>query len=281
MTRFSISITVLGMIVLFSTWGHTRIANTQDTLFSIQKDGLYLHSDLSLDWITGTAEVIQFSGSQGSQFLLEPHILFLTASGTFAKKDDDRYLNQYFGHLRYRYRIWKMIMAELFAQGEYNEFRRILVRLPLGVGPRIQRDFGTGRLLQLAFGTSYMFELVHLSEDSDAQGNRYDDSLEYEHNHRWNNYLAFKVNAGFVSLGATVYMQPELTDFNDWMLLVESELSFKITDYLALSITYTLFRDSKPPQGVINQDTALKTVLKFSFGPWLPQEARTDPAPSP
>ena len=275
--KYATWLLLLGLLLLCSVPASARITNAQDKMFSIQKDGLYLHSDLLINWTTGTAEVLQFGGALGSEWLKEPHLLFLNASGTFAQKDDERFINQYYGHLRYRFRIWRMIMAEMFIQGEYNEFRRLFVRMPLGAGPRLQYEIGENCRVQVAFGTSYMFELVHLSEDSDADGVRYADSLAYEHNHRWNNYLAFKVNLPILSLGATAYIQPKFNDFGDWMLLVESNLSFKVTDRLSVAFTYTLFQDSAPPQGVIKRDTALNAQITLAIGPLLP---RTETASS-
>ena len=251
---------------------HARIVNTQDKLFSITRDGLYLDGDLSLARNTGTAEVLHFAGALGTQWLREPHLVYFSASGTLAIKDNERFINSYYGHLRYRYRIWKMIMAEVFVQGEYNEFRRILARTPCGLGPRIEHTFGEKAYFQLAFGTSYMFEFVHLSGGTDENDVRYADSLATEYNHRWNNYLAFKVNVAFVSLGATVYAQPRFDDFSDITVLLESAVTFKVTDSFSIALTYNLFHDTRPPEGIVKQDTALNAVLKLSFGPLLKKE---------
>lgn len=252
-----------------------RIVNTQDKLFSISRDGLYVDTDLSFTRTTGTAEVLQFSGGLGTQWLREPHLLYFSASGTLAMKDDERFINSYFGHLRYRIRIWKMTMAEAFVQGEYNEFRRILTRTPCGIGPRIEHAFGENSLFQLAFGTSYMFEFVYLSKGTDEHDVPYTDSLATEHNHRWNNYLAFKVNLDFMSIGATIYAQPLLEDFSDITLLLESDVTFKVTDSFRIGLSYTLFHDTRPPEGVVRQDTALNAVLKLSFGPLVSGEKPT------
>ena len=249
-----------------------RIVNTQDKLFSITEDGLYLDADLSLSRTTGTAEVLQFAGALGTQWLREPHLLYFSASGTLAEKDDERFINHYYGHLRYRYRIWEMVMAEVFTQGEYNEFRRILARTPCGIGPRIEHTFGEKSVFQLAFGTSYMFEFVHLSEGTDTNDEPYSDNLATEYNHRWNNYLAFKVNISFMSLGATIYAQPRFDDFSDVTLLLESAVTFEVTDAFSVALSYTLFHDTRPPEGIVHQDTALNAVLKLTFGPLLRKE---------
>ena len=270
--------TLFWTLFLSTTAANARIVNTQDTLFSISEDGLHLHSDISTDWLTGTAEVLQFSGALGSEWLREPHLVFLSASGTLAQKDNERFINKYFGHLRYRYAIWKMIMLEAFVQGEYNEFRRLLVRMPCGIGPRIRYDIGEKRLFQIALGTSYMFELVYLSKDRDEDGVEYEDSLSHEYNHRWNNYLAVKLNVDFLSLGATVYVQPLFADFDNYMILLESSLTFTVTENLSVAFSYILFHDSAPPQGVINRDTALKALLKMTFGPWFSKVPKGPPS---
>ena len=254
-----------------------RIVNTQDKLFAIHDNGLYLDTELALNWLTGTAEVLQFTGAVGSHWLMEPHLFFLAASGTFARKDDERFINKYFIHGRYRYRIWKFAMMELFVQGEYNEFRRIRARMPCGVGPRIQQSVGEHAMFQFAFGSSYMFEWVNLSKDRDEAGVLYGDSLSAEYNHRWNNYISFKLDFAVMSLCATVYVQPRFDDFGDWMMLIESDLSFKVTEKLAVSFAYTLFHDSRPPEGVINRDTSLTAVLKIALGPWFSRTAPEKP----
>ena len=245
-----------------------RITNAQSTLFDVTDDGLYLNSELAYSRSTGTADVTQLSFAEGTHWLGEPHLFFFSASGAYANKDGERYTNRYYAHLRYRYRIWKMIMAEGFVQGEYNEFRRILTRLPVGAGPRIEQTIGNDRLFQFALGSSYMFEFVRLSEDYNDDGVPYADSHHVERNHRWNNYLAVKLNLPVMSIGSTLYVQPKFTDFADYSLLWESDVTFNITDHLSISLDYVAFHDSRPPISVVKGDSEFKTLLTMQLGPF-------------
>jgi hypothetical protein len=126
-----------------------------------------------------------------------------------------------------------------------------------------------------------MYEFVKLSEGENDDGEIYSDSLTLEHNHRWNNYLTVKVNLSYLSLGATIYAQPRFDDFGDFMILLESNITFKVTDKLSVGFSYTLFRDSTPPKGVVKQDTALQALLKLDLGPWFTKPAPPVPDPEP
>ena len=257
------------LLVLQPIFAEARVTNAQSTLFGIKDNGLYLNSELAYSWTTGTADVMQLSFGGGPHWLREPHLIFFSASGAYAEKDGERFVNRYYGHFRYRYRVWKPLMAEAFIQGEYNEFRRILTRLPVGAGPRIEYAAGKDRLFQMAFGSSYMFEMVYLSEDFDDAGVRYGDSLNHEYNHRWNNYLSMKLTLPVVSIGSTIYMQPRFDAFADYTVLWESDVTFKIAEGFAISFDYIMFHDSRPPDSVLKGDSELKTVLNVTLGPWL------------
>ena len=264
------------LLLLLSVSSEARITNAQSRLLDIREDGLSLNSEIAYSWVAGSSEIMQFSFGGGPHWLREPHLFFLSVSGAYAQKDSERFVNRYYGHLRYRYRIWKPMMAEAFVQGEYNEFRRILTRLPVGAGPRIEHAVGDEALFLMALGSSYMFEMVYLSEDFNEAGVRYGDSHNHEYNHRWNNYVALKLKLPVFSVGSTIYMQPRFNDFADYLLLWQSDVTFKITDGFSISIDYSLFRDSRPPVSVVKQDTELKTVLNVTLGPWFAKQDGLD-----
>jgi hypothetical protein len=85
--------------------------------------------------------------------------------------------------------------------------------------------------------------------------------------HRLTTYLTANADVGEGGvISATIYTQPRIDAWGDVRVLAETRLSAGLSERLALTVSWNLRHDSRPPEGVADLDTTLKTGLAVAFG---------------
>lgn len=205
----------------------------------------------------GNTDGLEANGGFLIGFSHGPSLAYLNASGNYAEYDGERQVAKSFAHLRYNYRLCPRVAAEAFAQIENDEFRRLLARELLGIGPRF--TLISSALVRLNYGTSVMFEWTQ-RDDAVPVSSR---NVE---NVRWNNYIALTlVVQERITLTETAYYQPRFDDFGDFWFLNVTSARFQVTDVLASRIDFTLRREAEVPTGVDAVDIELSSSLELTF----------------
>lgn len=249
---------IIFILTIISIDSYSQIVNIQPFLRSKAKEGFSTTVNGSLNWKTGNTETLEVEGGLALRYRLKKNLFLGISEIAYADKKGTQYVNKTFNHLRYRRQFTQFWSAEVFAQYEFDEFRRIDTRALIGLGPRITplrlKSF------ELSLGTAYMFEY-----NKNREGN-YGDSGDINKYHRWSNYinLDFKIDKTF-DLFITVYYQPRFDDFNDYRILNDNSLSIKIKPWLKLVNSFVLAYNSRPLISVTNMDTRLKTALQFTY----------------
>ena len=60
-------------------------------------------------------------------------------------------------------------------------------------------------------------------------------------------------------------MQPDLQAFGDYRTLENLRISTSITSTLALTISFDMRYDSRPPDGIEGLDTSLRTGITYTY----------------
>lgn len=237
-----------------------RIVNVQSAASQEAKEGLSGELSGLLNWTTGNTEVTQVSAGLAALYLDGPHRLFLTARAAYGLDQGKAYINNTFEHLRYRYRLNSWLSPETFVQHEYDEFRRLSVRMLYGLGPRFEVPMPED--LELAFGSAWMLEYQRFTEGDEA------DAGKEELNQRWSNYVAAAVEpTSGIGLTHTAYYQPRFDDFGDYRILSETAAVLGVKKWLAVKLAFTAIYDSRPADDVKKLDTAFTTSLLFRINP--------------
>lgn len=188
------------------------------------------------------------------------YVLFLT-DWIYSKGSNQVFANSGMVHLRYAYRLGKLDSIhkgpwkwESYAQVQYNELLDQRVRALAGSG--IRWKFIDGKSYKFFVGSSGFFEYEDIQSTS-----------EIIQTVRWSNYLSWYVDpkAGFAFTAAT-YFQPNIQDFNDYRLLGQYAISFKMFKRLDFRLEYSTFFDSKPPTGVRNWIFSSSVGLRLRLG---------------
>jgi hypothetical protein len=185
---------------------------------------------------------------------------FLVGRGDLGFQDGERFTRSGMIHLRrVQGSASGRVAMEFFGQVDHDRSRDLSFRALVGAGPRVRIVDRGGAEVHWAAG--YMFEHERLDlEPEDPHPDR-------TSHHRLTTYVTANVPvAEGGAASATVYAQPRLDAWDDVRVLAEARLAAELSARLALTVTWNLRHDSRPPRGVSRVDTVLKTGLTVAFG---------------
>ena len=144
-------------------------------------------------------------------------------------------MNKGFGHLRLTKKLFFNLNIEFFSQVGFNDFLSIKERKLYGTGLRttiIERDkvksyFGTGMMKE--------YEVYDIKYNSIQLLNRLTNYLTM--NIRFNDNISFKNIS---------YYQPSIINRNDFRVLVDNEIKFKINNRSSINMTINYRFDNEP-----------------------------------
>ncbi len=147
---------------------------------------------------------------------------------------------------------------EWYAQANYD--RAQLLRLRLVGGGGIRAAVVRGAWGQFGTGTALMFEHERLELPDSALHARRTTVV------RSSSFLTLRVvsESGFV-VTSTTYLQPDIQALGDVRILENLRLASPITEKVALTVSFNLRYDSRPPDGVAKLDTVLRTGVTYTY----------------
>lgn len=156
-------------------------------------------------------------------------------------------------HLRYTRELEGFPAAEVFAQTEFDQFKRLARRDLLGIGLR--------QLLERREGNS-----MYAGAGVFRENERFSDNLIGQQAFRGNVYLSFVRSFNeLVSGSATFYYQPNLARLRDMRMQLDTGLQVKFARYMALALEWDLQADTRPPPGVKKVDTTYLVGLNITY----------------
>ncbi len=187
------------------------------------------------------------------------NVIFLVSNYSFSRANDNRYVNNAQGHLRFIRQHSPRISFEVFGQYQFNEFIRLEDRFLAGGGGRFA--LVQAERTEVFAGIGYMLEQETLDLPAPQP-----DGTSSEH-HRSTNYLTVRFNSKDerLRLVQTLYAQPRFDRLQDFRLLSETSFEIQLFRQLALAISLNVAHDSEPPAGIKETDVVLSNSLRYSF----------------
>jgi len=183
------------------------------------------------------------------------HLWLTAANYNFAKAEGENFVNAFYFHIRYNYKINSWLRWEAFTQSQTNEPLGIAYRQLLGTGPRFKIILA--KHADIYLGTAYMYEYEKtvppekiVSRDS-----------------RSSNYISLniripKINGSIIS---TSYYQPLFRDLSDYRFMNDTRFTFSITNKWNIYTGFSYFYDSRPPTGIRRSALNLEQGFGISF----------------
>jgi len=186
------------------------------------------------------------------------YLLWLHTMGEYAKVNEVENTNKQYAHLRYIHTLSeKNIRYEGFLQTQEDKFKAINHRRLAGLGLRFKLfDSSINAKGYYALGAFY--EDIHYIDPSIDPN---------EHQIRVNTYLAYSIDlANKSSFVYTVYYQPSVDNFSDYVITNRLELNLQIYQELYLKFSASYDKDSKPPNGIDETyDFTQSTTFVYGF----------------
>ncbi|HEX2690631.1 MAG TPA: DUF481 domain-containing protein [Kofleriaceae bacterium] len=239
---------------------HAQIVNVQGALAKApDKDDVGGQVELKVNWRAGNNPLFDLGGA-GSILIRRGRVLgLLLARGEYGTSRGLTLTKKSFEHLRTRIELDCVWRWEVFAQHEYDQFRRLSLRALAGTGPALQL-LHTKPVAVLA-GAAYLLEYERLDTRSGTI-----DAGERTTAHRASLYVTGHENLGSgVAIVETAYAQPRLDDPGDVRILGEFSLLSQLSSRIALKNSFTLAYDRTPPDGIKRYDTQLEVAVVVTF----------------
>ena len=156
-------------------------------------------------------------------------------------------------HLRGRFFLLEPFALEIFAQHEYDRFRKLDTRALIGAGPTFK--ILSSEFLNIMSGMSMMMEYIKPS-----------DNLDEEINARWTSYLQLELNINDrFSIHNVFFYQTKTNDSSDFLIYESISMEIKATKWFGIAFGFTIGYDNMPLLDVGKTDLGLSSSLFVEY----------------
>ncbi len=249
----SLSAALLPMLVaLLPAPAGAQIVNIESILVGEPKEGLEGAVQIGFRLMEGNSEYRQLEGNSLVRWKGEGHIFQLVLGGMYRSAGEKKVADNSLGHLRYGHEISDRFRLEAFIQLQQNEFVRLNRRLLTGAGFRANL-LGSERV-RFNLGFILMREDEVLRNAASEPGWRASTLVS----------VGWELNSS-AKLSGQLYVQPLLSDAEDFRILSDTGLTVQLLGPLSLQLSARVVHDSRPPDGVERTDLALRNTLAITF----------------
>lgn len=208
----------------------------------------------SFSLVKNTRQVFSADVDAHLQYKTQNSLWLILGSYGFLKGAGTKFIDNTFFHLRYNYKLNKVIRWELFTQLQKNVITLIKSRFLVGTGPRFK--IASNEHLHLYAATLVMYEqekekTATAAEHKDVRNSSY--------------VSATIIPNKYMELVSTVFFQPLLKDVNDFRILHQASLKVKAAKNFSIRINWNYLNDSKPVLGIPSVNYSLTSGLEYDF----------------
>ena len=216
-----------------------------------------LSGDLTVQ--TGNTDFVRI-GIEGRRYhVTEGSTTLVVGHGGIGFLGRNRFASSGLFHYRRTYGMTDWLAPEWYGQANYDRSRSLSFRALAGAGvrsPGARTDWG-----HVGGGTGLMLEHERLSLPDTASHPRHTTVV------RSSSFATLRVvTAGELVVTSTTYIQPQVDEPGDVRVLEDLALATPVTERLALTVSFDLRYDSRPPDDVASLDTRLRTGLTLTYG---------------
>lgn len=222
---------LLGYLLFYYTDATGQIVNIEDKRAHLDTVGWFWQLDFGGKLTENTKSVLALNGAIRVDQIRERSQWLFLANYNLVKANEDRFVNDGFGHIRFGQDINQRWSWETFGQLQYN--RRLLIDLRglIGTGPRLQ--IRENEQWELAIGLLYMYEYNELEEGAITR----EDS-------RLSSYLSARIKVGqHADFASTSYYQPLVSRLGESRLSSVNTLSINLNEHIAFGSSFSITYD--------------------------------------
>lgn len=230
-----------------------QVVHVENRRMKYTDTGFHGSMDFNLNLTQNLNDILNSNGYLHLHYGLEKQKFFSITNYNLTLFNNNPIVDDFFQHLRYNYRVNKIVTMEAFTQYSYNRIVKFDPRILAGAGPRF-RIFANDSLNQrLYVGTLFFREY---EEETTGIINRHT---------RFSGYVSFGFNIKNARVDLVTYYQPDILDFNDFRSSTRLNIELPITNKLSFNVAHNIVYDSRPPEGIRRTWFVLNHGLKYRF----------------
>ena len=219
--------------------------------------GWYNSINLDLTYRSGNSDLLTTRTRFRSDYLTKGYHGFVFGSLQQGRKDDLFFVNKGMAHARIIRGFTQHVLVESFVQKQFNASILLNDRNLAGGGLRFALHPRNSKFnLYLGIGAMWEHERINDKESGNVT-TRIVRSTNYIN---WTGQLDERITTS-----ATGYYQVYLRRFQDYRILFEGSITFRLTTKLAFPLRVNFRYDSEPPNGVRKHDVEIFNGLRYTF----------------
>lgn len=221
------------------------------------ESGLYNSIALDLTYRSGNSDLLTSRARFRSDYLTKTYHGFVFGSLQQGRKSGAFFINKGMAHARIIRGLTQHVLLESFVQKQFNESILLNDRNLVGGGVRFASHPRNSRFnLYLGIGAMWEHERVNDKESGTIT----------THIIRSTNYINWTGQLDErVTTSATGYYQVYVRRFQDYRILFEGSLTFRLTTKLSFPLRVNFRYDSEPPTGIRKHDVEIFNGLRYTF----------------
>jgi hypothetical protein len=251
---------VVALIGAAANSARAQIVNVQGSLAKPpDHDAVTAQLELKGSWREGNNPIFDAGGGGNLVVRRDRVVGLVLARGAYGTSRGVVLSKKTFEHVRLRATLDERWRWEVFAQHEYDQFRRLSLRAVTGSGPAFQ--IVDTKPVGVLAGAAYLYEYEQLDTRPGTI-----DAGERTTAHRASAYLTGHQSVGDgVTIVETVYAQPRLAHPGDVRVFGELSLQSKLSARVALKNSFTIAYNRTPPDRIQRTDSQLEVAVQLAF----------------
>ena len=221
------------------------------------ESGFYNSITLDLTYRSGNSDLLTTRTRFRSDYLTKGYHGFVFGSLQQGKKDDLFFVNKGMAHARIIRGFTQHVLVESFVQKQFNASILLNDRNLAGGGLRFALHPRNSKFnLYLGIGAMWEHERINDKE----RGNITTRIVRSTNYINWTGQLDERITTS-----ATGYYQVYVRRFQDYRILFEGSITFRLTTKLAFPLRLNFRYDSEPPTGIRKHDVEIFNGLRYTF----------------
>lgn len=229
-----------------------QVINIEGKRFLKDSNGFIGRADVNFNINQNTQQVLYFGTNIHMQYRKNKYRLLTITDFSFIKAGRQDFVNAGYQHIRYNYKLTKLITWEVFTQAQYNRILLLDRRYLAGTGPRFR--VLKKEKVKVYAAALYMYEYQSQNNDS-----------IHAFNNRVSAYVTLSIGFNKIDFTSTTFYQPKLGDLNNYRIANDSSLDVAITKRFNFKTGFNLLYDTRQPIGIPALTYALKNGLSYRF----------------
>ena len=230
----------------------SQVINIEDKRFLKDTNGFVGRVDFNFKINQNVNQVLSLGINTHGQYVHNKHRVLTIGDLAFINGGEKDFVNSGYQHLRYNYKLHKVLTWEAFVQAQYNRVLLLDKRYIAGTGPRFKLIKKNN--LKIYFATLYMYEYQTQNNDSITK-----------YNHRLSTYVTLSWVFKKLEFASTTFYQPNLANTVDYRIANNSSLEILISNHFNFKVGFNLLYDTKQPIGIPALTYILNNGLTFKF----------------